>query len=146
VGERLADQTPNAVLARLARTFGRPLNPATTPDLLYSFPNPQDLAEANLAAVGIRRELASTIRALARSVLKGDLTFEASMNREEAIARLRIVRGISRPMAEYVAMRAFSEPDAFPISTHEPTAGGDAWRPWRAYAAMYLWSDYQLRV
>ena len=145
VGERLADQTPRAALARLARTFGRPLT-QTTSELLYSFPNPQDLAEANLAAVGIGRELASTIRALARSVLKGDLTFEASMNREDAIARLRIVRGISRPMAEYIAMRAFSEPDAFPFATHKATAGGDAWRPWRAYAAMYLWSDYQLRV
>jgi 3-methyladenine DNA glycosylase/8-oxoguanine DNA glycosylase len=50
-----------------------------------------------------------------------------------------------------VAMRALGEPDAFPSSdlgllralnmssVRELERRAEAWRPWRAYAAMYLW-------
>ena len=51
---------------------------------------------------------------------------------------------------QYIAMRAFREPDAFPASDLGliRTAGRDvakraeAWRPWRAYAAMHLWMEH----
>jgi AraC family transcriptional regulator of adaptative response / DNA-3-methyladenine glycosylase II len=56
--------------------------------------------------------------------------------------------------AHYVAMRALSQPDAFPaadlilrrsagegrtLSTRELETLSQAWRPWRAYAVMLLW-------
>jgi AraC family transcriptional regulator of adaptative response / DNA-3-methyladenine glycosylase II len=137
LGERLADQAPRAALTRLARTFGRPVK-TSIPELTHVFPGPEDLAEADLGAAHIGAKPASVIRALARAVLKGDLTFEASMNLPDAIARVRVVPGISQPMADYVAMRAFGEPDAFPISTAKFPHTTEYWRPWRAYAAMYL--------
>ncbi|MGA8309132.1 MAG: 3-methyladenine DNA glycosylase 2, partial [Terriglobales bacterium] len=52
----------------------------------------------------------------------------------------------------YVAMRALGEPDAFPSSdlgllramalgnSRDLELRAEGWRPWRAYAAMYLWS------
>ncbi len=54
--------------------------------------------------------------------------------------------------AEYVAMRALGDPDAFPHSDlgllralrlDKPAAlkaEAEAWRPWRAYAAVHLWN------
>jgi len=51
-------------------------------------------------------------------------------------------------------MRALREPDAFPSgdlgllraldlrTPRELERRAEAWRPWRAYAAMYLWSGY----
>ncbi len=154
LGERLEDKAPRAALTRLAKVFGRPVKTAT-PGLTHAFPGPQDLAEADLAAAGIRGERASTIRALAQAAWKRNLTFDASMNLEDAMARVRVVRGISQPMAAYIAMRAFGEPDAFPIPAASVRHDAEAWRPWRAYAAMYLWGasplaaergSYQLRV
>jgi AraC family transcriptional regulator of adaptative response / DNA-3-methyladenine glycosylase II len=150
LGERLAEQVPSVALARLARTFGRPVK-TSIPGLTHLFPSPQDLVEADIGAARIRAEAASSIRALARAMLKGDLTFEASMNLQDAIARVRRVSGISRPMAEYIAMRAFGEPDAFPVSRAKVPQATECWRPWRAYAAMYLCganpaSAHQLRV
>ena len=139
LGERLPDGAPKAALARLVRTFGRAVKTSTA-GLTHVFPGPQDLAGANLASVGIRTEHASSITALARAVMNQDLRFEASMNLEDAIARLQVVRGISRPMAEYIAMRAFGEPDAFPVPAGQVPQNAAAWRPWRAYAAIYLWS------
>ena len=137
LGERLADKAPRTALARLARTFGRPVR-TSMPGLTHVFPGPHDLADADFAPAGIRDQAASTIRALARAVLQEDLTFDASMNLQDAIARVRVVPGISQLKAEYIAMRAFGEPDAFPVSATRFPRAADCWRPWRAYAAMHL--------
>ncbi len=93
-----------------------------------------------MGAARIRKEAAATIRALARAVLKRELTFEASINLEDAVARMLAFPGISRAMAEYIAMRAFGEPDAFPVPKTRIQGATESWRPWRAYAAMYLCS------
>jgi AraC family transcriptional regulator of adaptative response / DNA-3-methyladenine glycosylase II len=144
LGECLADDVPKAALTRLARTFGRPVKTAI-PGLTHAFPGPAELADADLGAVRIRGRQACMIRALARAVLKGNLSFEASLDLQDAITRVRQVPGISRSMAEYIAMRAFGEPDAFPVAV-KARGAVERWRPWRAYAAMYLRGDYQLRV
>jgi hypothetical protein len=59
--------------------------------------------------------------------------------------------GIGEWTAQCVAMRALGEPDAFPSTDlgllramnlrnpHELEGRAEAWRPWRSYAAMYLW-------
>jgi len=66
--------------------------------------------------------------------------------------RLCEIPGIGVWTAQYIAMRALGEPDAFPSgdvallraldlpSNRELERRAEAWRPWRAYAAMYLWS------
>jgi AraC family transcriptional regulator, regulatory protein of adaptative response / DNA-3-methyladenine glycosylase II len=138
LGERLAEKPPRAALVRLARTFGRPVK-TSIPGLTHLFPDPKDLSEADLAAADIPDGPAAKIRGLARAVWKEDLTFEASMNLQDAIARMRSVPGINQAMADYIAMRAFGEPDAFPVSAATVPRATECWRPWRAYAAMHLW-------
>jgi AraC family transcriptional regulator of adaptative response / DNA-3-methyladenine glycosylase II len=137
LGERLADGAPKPELTRLVQTFGKPVE-TSIPGLKRVFPGPEILAEADIGVARIRREQASMIRALSRAVLNGDLTFEASMNLQDAITRVRLAPGISQPMADYIAMRAFGEPDAFPVSKAKFLRATERWRPWRAYAAMYL--------
>lgn len=94
------------------------------------------------------------VRALARAVCKKKLTFEASKSLDETISRLSAVQGIAQPTAQYIAMRVFAEPDAFPSmapelrrilnDTEGPASSAqtmrriESWRPWRAYAAMHL--------
>jgi 3-methyladenine DNA glycosylase/8-oxoguanine DNA glycosylase len=65
--------------------------------------------------------------------------------------RLRELPGIGDWTAQYIAMRALGAPDAFPASdlgllrgaaidnARDLARRSEAWRPWRAYAAMYLW-------
>jgi AraC family transcriptional regulator of adaptative response / DNA-3-methyladenine glycosylase II len=73
------------------------------------------------------------------------------------VERFCRVPGIGPWTAHYVAMRALREPDAFPvddlglrralgdrgrpISTSALAKLSEEWRPWRAYAAMYLWMN-----
>jgi AraC family transcriptional regulator of adaptative response / DNA-3-methyladenine glycosylase II len=139
LGEHVAKRAPGTALARLARTFGRPVN-TTIPGLTHLFPRPEQLAEADLATVGITGAPAAAIRAVARCVLNRDLTFQASMNLNDALARVRVIPGITPVMAEYIAMRAFGEPDAFPVPQALSLRAPEGWSPWRAYAAMYLYS------
>ena len=69
---------------------------------------------------------------------------------------LTAIPGIGPWTAEYIAMRALRDPDAFPagdlglrkaaangapINARELGAMAETWRPWRAYAAMLLWQD-----
>jgi AraC family transcriptional regulator of adaptative response / DNA-3-methyladenine glycosylase II len=82
--------------------------------------------------------------------------FATGESLEAGIARLVALPGIGRWTASYIAMRALREPDAFPdadIGLMRALACGDgarpsaaalraraeAWRPWRAYAALHLW-------
>ncbi len=74
------------------------------------------------------------------------------MDAETFLASLCEIHGIGKWTAQYVAMRALGEPDAFPWgdlgllralglgSTRELVERAEPWRPWRAYAAMYLWN------
>jgi AraC family transcriptional regulator of adaptative response / DNA-3-methyladenine glycosylase II len=96
---------------------------------------------------------------LASAVAAGELTFNTSANLEGSIERLTALPGIGAWTAHYIAMRALREPDAFPagdlglrraISADGKSAWSEkdliersqAWRPWRAYAAMHLWNRY----
>ena len=72
---------------------------------------------------------------------------------ENTIQALTQLPGVGEWTAHYVAMRALRWPDAFPAgdlgllkavgdgSPRELRRLAEAWRPWRAYAAMYLWDS-----
>jgi AraC family transcriptional regulator of adaptative response / DNA-3-methyladenine glycosylase II len=115
------------------------------------------LAEADLSAVGLPAARAATIRQLAAAVVRGTLVLDGARGLDETVACLTRLPGIGPWSAHYIALRALGEPDAFPASdlglrralangAGTPSAadverGAEAWRPWRGYAAMYLWTD-----
>jgi AraC family transcriptional regulator of adaptative response / DNA-3-methyladenine glycosylase II len=141
LGQQITVADPPAVAERLVQAFGKPVH-TSVPGLTHLFPKPEDLIHADLGRANIRGARASTIRALARSVCANELTFTASMTLEETISRIRTVSGVGEDTAHYIAMRVFGEPDAFPLAdpalTGEMWRIAEAWRPWRAYAAMHL--------
>ncbi len=119
------------------------------------FPRAESLAENDLDGLGLTRARADTLRLVAREVASGTLVPEPGSDPEEFCARFTDLRGIGDWTAQYVAMRALRAPDAFPAGDlvlrqvaaeggELPTASrlarrSQAWRPWRAYAAIYLW-------
>jgi DNA-3-methyladenine glycosylase II len=84
-------------------------------------------------------------------VCAGKIKFEGVVDSDAFLHRLCEIPGIGKWTAQYVAMRALGEPDAFPSAdlgllralalgaARELEQHAEAWRPWRAYAAMYLW-------
>jgi AraC family transcriptional regulator of adaptative response / DNA-3-methyladenine glycosylase II len=138
--------TARRLAGELVRTFGRKVE--TSDGLSHVFPAPGALAQADIAAIGVPPKPARTIRALASAVADGRIAFEGVADTDALLARLHALTGMAESTAEYVAMRALGEPDAFPSDAANLQAGFDClgafrqraekWRPWRAYAAIYL--------
>jgi AraC family transcriptional regulator of adaptative response / DNA-3-methyladenine glycosylase II len=150
LGQQVSVKGATTLAGRLVKTFGQPV--CATAAITHLFPTPQILADANFSGVGLTGARAETIRALARAVCAGQLSFEAVTDSADFLARLCEIPGIGKWTAQYVAMRALGEPDAFPssdlgllraldlTSARELERRAEAWRPWRAYAAVHLWN------
>ena len=149
LGQQITVQGATTMAGRLARSFGKAFSGVA--GLTHLFPEPEVLAEAPLGNIGLTGARVETIRALARAACSGRINFEGVVDTEALLARLCEIPGIGKWTAQYVAMRALGEPDAFPSSdlgllraaeletARDLELHAEAWRPWRAYAAMYLW-------
>ena len=159
LGQQITVRAARGLAGRLVTLYGTPLAAAggdLTAGLTTVFPSPDRLAEATLASLGMPRARAATLAALARAAAADPRLFDRGRDLDEALARLRALPGIGDWTAQYVAMRAMREPDAFPASDVgllralasdgvRPTplalaARAERWRPWRAYAAQHLWT------
>ncbi len=150
LGQQVSVAAASTLAGRIARAHGEPLTIPDSGGLTVVFPTPRALAAATLT--GMPRTRAAAISALAAAADSGRLTFSDSD--PEVLAGLSAIRGIGEWTAQYVAMRALRQPDAFPaddLVLLRMAGGGDAttaaalikraepWRPWRAYAAIHLW-------
>ncbi|MEE8580809.1 MAG: AlkA N-terminal domain-containing protein [Myxococcota bacterium] len=158
LGQQVSVARATSLSGELVRHYGEPLS---DPDdgLVALFPTAAVLAEADIAGLGLMPGArAESIRALAAAVRDGTLNLDAPLELESAVAQLMALPGIGPWTAGYIAMRALREPDAFPsgdlglrraaaaagslpLPPRELEERAEAWRPWRAYAAMALWSD-----
>jgi AraC family transcriptional regulator of adaptative response / DNA-3-methyladenine glycosylase II len=94
---------------------------------------------------------------VARAVADGTLRLEPGRDVLATRRALMEIAGIGDRLATTIVMRALYWPDAFPASdrvlqraagTSSPgalRARAEAWRPWRAYAALHLWLDAERR-
>jgi len=158
LGQNLTSVGAPHEIGSLIKTFGRPLE-VPLPGLTHVFPRPEILADANLEAIGVPVRQAKAIGALARAVCAGTLTFDSVKGERDAASQLRLLPGMEEEDAVYIAMRALGDPDAFsctslafrralasrrnPVSAEEVMRIFEAYRPWRAYAAMHYWTPMQ---
>jgi len=159
LGQQITVRGATQLAARLVSRYGAPFESGDDA-LITRFPEPTVLAAldpAQLATdVGMPRARAATIVELARATAADPTLLHTSASLDSAIARLTALPGIGPWTAHYIAMRAVREPDAFPASDlvirQQLSDDGatparesavlrraEAWRPWRAYATMYLW-------
>ena len=161
LGQQISVAAATTLAGRLVEKYGEPLN--LDGDLLpeskvrFVYPRPEALAEADLTTLGIFGARARSISALAAAVAKNPDLLNEENSLEESLKKLCELPGIGRWTASYIAMRALREPDAFPssdlglIRAMQPETGlltpaqlekrAESWRPWRAYAALYLWAS-----
>jgi AraC family transcriptional regulator of adaptative response / DNA-3-methyladenine glycosylase II len=151
LGQQIAVKAATTLAGRLAKALGQSF--AGPMGLTNLFASPETLAEKPLADIGLTGKRAEAIRRLAGAVAEGRICFEGPTDSGILLARLREIPGIGPWTAQYIAMRALGEPDAFPCadlglrhalnlgSARELQQRAEVWRPWRAYAAMYLWSS-----
>jgi AraC family transcriptional regulator of adaptative response / DNA-3-methyladenine glycosylase II len=106
------------------------------------FPDAEALAGADLTRIGLTKQRAHSIRELASAVSRREVSFDASLGLESFEEAMTKLPGIGPWTAHYIAMR-IGEPDAFPsgdLYLRGFAKESESWRPWRAYAAMYIWN------
>jgi AraC family transcriptional regulator of adaptative response / DNA-3-methyladenine glycosylase II len=127
------------------------------PELHRVFPTPERVVACDLSELGVPRARARTVSALAAAAVEHPELLSGGRSLDDAVQRLREIPGIGEWTAQYVAMRELREPDAFPamdagvlralsaeghrISSAQALERAEAWRPWRAYAALHLWAS-----
>ena len=155
LGQQVSVAAAANLAGKLAARHGERLR-CDDPVLTHVFPEPAALVEADLSTLGMPHARAQTLSRLAAAVVADPQIFAAVRPLEDAVAQLGALPGIGEWTAHYIAMRLLREPDAFPASDigllrameengvrpkpRELLARAEQWRPWRAYAAQYLWT------
>jgi AraC family transcriptional regulator of adaptative response / DNA-3-methyladenine glycosylase II len=160
LGQQITVVAARQLAARLVVAHGTALadERANAAGLTHVFPDPSAVARSNLATLGMPDARRNALRSLAQALIDDPLLFSARRHLDEAIARLRTLKGIGEWTAQYIAMRQLRESDAFPSgdvallraladasgvrpSPEHMLKRAERWRPWRAYAALHLWAS-----
>ncbi|HUZ18154.1 MAG TPA: DNA-3-methyladenine glycosylase 2 family protein [Spirochaetia bacterium] len=169
VGQQISVIAAIRLLGRISALAGRPLAGREGANIRLLFPEPAELAGADLSSIGMPETRRKSVRAVAAAVADGSLSFDHFESSEEFSERLCELPGIGPWSAEYILLRGVGEPDAFPasdlgirkaltwrarehalslgarrfddtlIATNDVLALAEKWRPWRGYAAIHLW-------
>jgi AraC family transcriptional regulator, regulatory protein of adaptative response / DNA-3-methyladenine glycosylase II len=160
LGQQVALRAASTLAARLVARYGeelqRPLGAVT-----HAFPTPSALAEDSGQGVAVPTSRQRALTAVVSALASGELVIDAGADRAEARRRLLALPGVGSWTAEYVAMRAMRDPDAFiagdlGVRRELEALGRDAtpaaaarlaerWRPYRSYAVQHLWASLERR-
>jgi AraC family transcriptional regulator, regulatory protein of adaptative response / DNA-3-methyladenine glycosylase II len=154
LGQQISVAAARTLAQRLVERFGT----QTTLDggaTMHWFPQPEVLADADLTVIGLPRARAQTLNTIARALCDGCVSFRPEQALDPFVASWTALPGIGDWTAHYIAMRARSDPDAFPagdlilrkavapeggmLTTKALIAMAERWRPWRAYCVFHLW-------
>jgi len=156
LGQQVSVTGSKTLAGRLATTSGRRLG-VPDDELTSVFPGPDDLVGADPAGFGLPGARRRALVALAGAAAAGALVIDPGADPASLRAQLVALPGVGPWTAEYVAMRALGDPDAF-LPTDlgvrraavamgiddDPAAlvtRAEHWRPWRAYAMTHLWDQ-----
>lgn len=151
VSQQLSGRAASTIHARLEALAPRP------------FPDPawlREVPEERLRGAGLSRAKAAALRDLGHALQDGRLEMRrlSRLDDEAAAAALTSVKGVGPWTAQMVLMFALGRPDIWPTGdvgirnalarfhrlqqapdAEETAALGEPWRPYRTYAAWYLW-------
>lgn len=158
IGQQVSVKGATTLVSRFAAACGTPYQSAINPALNLIFPLPQAVLEAPLSGLGLTTRRIDAIKQLAAAVCAGELHFDGSMATAQFVERITRISGIGPWTAQYIALRALNDPDAFPhsdlillraaaaddetLTPGQLLAKAERWRPWRAYVVMLLWRHY----
>jgi AraC family transcriptional regulator of adaptative response / DNA-3-methyladenine glycosylase II len=153
---RAASTLAGRLVARHGEKLQRPFGGVT-----HAFPSPAALTEAPGQGAAMPMSRQRALSAVASALTSGELVIDAGTDRVEARRRLGALPGVGSWTAEYVAMRAMRDPDAFMsgdlgVRRELEALGADAtpaaaqrlaerWRPYRSYAVQHLWASLERR-
>jgi AraC family transcriptional regulator of adaptative response / DNA-3-methyladenine glycosylase II len=151
LGQQVSVAGAATVAGRLVAALGEPLE-RPLGAVTHVFPSAAALAAADPELLPMPATRRRALIGLAAALDGGDVVLDAGADRDLTHRRLLALPGIGPWTADYIAMRALRDPDAFPaadlvllkalggLTPAKALARAETWRPWRAYAVLHLWT------
>ncbi|MDQ3298461.1 MAG: hypothetical protein M3619_17895, partial [Myxococcota bacterium] len=153
LGQQVSVAAATTLAGRFAAAFGVPH--AGGDGLVVRFPTAAEVARVGIdaiAAIGLPGARAAAVSALASAIADRSLRLDGVRDLDRFVAEIVELPGIGPWTAHYLAMRALHLPDAFPAADlgirkaldatpRKAEARAEAWRPFRSYAVMHLWTS-----
>jgi AraC family transcriptional regulator of adaptative response / DNA-3-methyladenine glycosylase II len=163
LGQQITVQAATRLAGRIVAKLGAEVSEkGDAPGLTHVFPRPERFGSNVLAKLGMPKARAASLAAIAAAVIADPQLFDPRRDLDDAVARLKELPGIGEWTAQYIAMRALGESDAFLAAdiglqrsvaksgkrptTQQLLARAERWRPWRAYATLHLWMAEAAKV
>jgi 3-methyladenine DNA glycosylase/8-oxoguanine DNA glycosylase len=150
LGQLVSVSFGRTLIRELMQSSGRRGKHPVTGQEICLFPTPKALRTADLSGVRTSEMRRTAIRAIAALAADGGLPLAGEPEPRELRRILLSLPGVGAWSAEYIAMRAFDDDDAFPATDYglkqeikrHPEMNVNQARPWRAYAAAALWKNF----
>jgi len=149
VGQQVSVKGATTVMGRIARAYG------SESERGLCFPTPLQLSKLEPSTMSMPIKRAQAIKDMSTLIAQGQLSFDGPADSAALIEQLLTIKGIGPWTAQYIAMRAMNDPDAFlagdlvlqKVARARLNIDGEKallerslrWSPWRAYAGMHLW-------
>lgn len=150
LGQLVSAGHRKALIGQLVSSYGEEVTDPLTAERIYLFPGPEVLATSDLSAVRTTSARREAIREVSRRVLNGTISFSDSQNFTALRRAILATKGLGPWSAEYISLRALGDSDAFPktdlilkrVLALYPDLDLELTKPWRSYAASYLWQEF----
>ena len=150
LGQLVSTEQAARLVKQLVENYGPKVTNPVTGEPAFLFPSVHTLARETLAKVGTTQARKNTIQELSRRILSKDLRLDSTQDPQSFRKALLELKGIGPWSAEYISLRALGDTDAFPgsdlilkrVTDQNPGLRIEAFRPWQAYAAIYLWKEF----
>lgn len=154
LGQQVTVTGARTLAGRLVRVLGTPVPGLSELGLTHTFPSAAAVADGDLSDVGLTGARITALGAFAAAVRDGDVRLDGSVSLDDFVSSVVELPGLGDWTAQYLALR-LGEADAFPAgdlglrkalgngvvpTAREVEARAEAWRPWRASAAIHLWA------
>jgi AraC family transcriptional regulator of adaptative response / DNA-3-methyladenine glycosylase II len=149
VGQQISVKSATTLMGKIANTYGQQT------DLGRVFPNANDLSQIDVTQLSMPVKRAQAIKDMSQAVVDGSVDFTFGSDPANLMHQLENIKGIGLWTAQYIAMRALGDPDAFLEGdlvlvkvakrrlgikcNRELIERSKQWQPFRAYASMHLW-------
>jgi AraC family transcriptional regulator, regulatory protein of adaptative response / DNA-3-methyladenine glycosylase II len=149
LGQVISVSQATRLTSQLVATYGTEIRHPLSGEPVRIFPSPHILARSDLRALKITGRKRAAIREFSARVAAGDLEIDPAGDLHDFRVSVRAIPGIGAWTAEYIALRAFGDSDAFPetdlvvqrFMKENPEADFNLIRPWRGYLAVCLWTQ-----
>lgn len=145
-----SDETASRIMGQIASRHGRYVPGLQAMGLALTFPAPEQLASADLLVPGLDERCRASIRGLANAAMAeaGPALYAVIGSLAEAMRRngqgssylaWRLGDSDVFPAEEPALQRAIARMAGRNVDRKEAANLAEAWRPWRAHAAAFLW-------